>query len=212
MGQDPRHDDDNLGSVGSVEAPTPDSKSTSESEHDALTSNDLSLSSPTTPSDYHTFMSAFNPFTPSGPCVNSPSNLHLNGHSNGHHHLPSPSLFSPYHHTSSSLNSLGSRMSSLLTPHSPLNSLSNFSSPSLLAPSIQAPPTPSPMPPRNSPFSIEQLVARPHCSQNRSSPSSKLNSSSHSKANGSVSVSVIQMPPITPPSSNDSSTPMLSVA
>lgn len=218
-GGDSRHDDDNLGSVGSVDAPTPDSKSTNESDHDNLNSTDLSLSSPPT-SDYHNFISAFNPFSPS---ISSPSSLHLNGHSNGH--LPPASLFYPHH--SSSLNSIGSRMS-LLTPGSPLASLSNFSSSSPLAPPIQAPPTPSQMPPRNSPFSIEQL-ARPHCPQNRSSPSKLLNSASQHhhphhhlpKSNGfssggpgSVTVSVITQLP-TPPSSTDSTsaTPtMLSVA
>ena len=211
-------DDDNLGSVGSVDAPTPESKSTNESDHDVtLHSNDLSLSSPPT-SEYH-FMSQFNHFSPAS-SLGSQSNahLHLNGHSNGH---LSSALFYPHPNPSpTSLNSLGSRMSSLFTPNSPLTSLSNFSSSSPLAPPVQAPPTPSHMPPRNSPFSIEQL-ARPHCpsssssSSNRSSPSSSSKlPSSHSKTNRSITVSVITQLP-TPPSSTDSTnaTPtMLSVA
>lgn len=211
--------DDNLGSVGSVEAPTPESKSTNESDHDNPNSTDLSVSSPA--SDYHNFMSTLNPFTSASSLTPQTNpHLHLNGHANGH--LPSPSLF--YHNTSSSsLNSpIGSRMSSLLTPNSPLTSLSNFSScPSLVMP-YQAPvtanPTASQVPPRNSPFSIEQL-ARPHCPQNRPSPSKLSNSTSqhhhHGKSNGSVTVSVITQLP-TPPSSTDSTTTvtptMLSVA
>lgn len=206
--------DDNLGSVGSVEAPTPESKSTNESDHDNLNSNDLSLSSPPT-SEYHHFMSSFNPFS-GGPVLNS--GLHLNG--NGH--LTSPSLFYPHHNSPSSLNSpLGSRMSSLLTPNSPLASLSNFSSSSPLGPPISAAPgtpNPSQMPPRNSPFSIEQLVGRPHqtCASSRSSSSgasiSKLLNGGSKSAGHSVSV-ITQLP--TPPSSTDSTnaTPtMLSVA
>lgn len=56
-----RHDGDNLGSVGSVEAPTPDSKSTDESD-----SADLSPPN----SEYPHFMSPFGHFSP-GPSFGS---------------------------------------------------------------------------------------------------------------------------------------------
>lgn len=50
------NDGDNLGSVGSIEAPTPDSKSANDSDdvdHMNLSSAELSLSSPPVPNDYH---------------------------------------------------------------------------------------------------------------------------------------------------------------
>ncbi|CAG2158843.1 unnamed protein product [Oppiella nova] len=154
--------EDNIGSVDSIEAPTPDSKSANESDADNMTlsSTELSLSSPPVPnSDY------------------------ILPHS--HHNLP---LMHQIH------NDINSRVQM----------------PTLASPS----PLPS-CPPRNSPFSIEQL-ARPHCPQVRSSSSSSISSvNNRSKTplmttSSSDSISVPQLP--TPPSSEASTPAMLSVA
>ena len=220
-GENRTENDDNLGSVGSVEVPTPESKSANESDHDNLnlSSNDLSLSSPPTSDYHHHFLNSFNHFQ-NAPSINSPNNsqMQLNGHSNGH--LSSSSLFYPHQNssTSTSLSSpIGSRMS-LLTPNSPL--ASSFSPASLMPPTQPSSLNQtSQMPPRNSPFSIEQL-ARPHCPQSRGSPlpspynphTSLLNGSNSNK--NSITVSVITQLP-TPPSSTDSASArpaMLSVA
>ncbi len=157
--------EDNIGSVGSMEAPTPDSKSTNESDHDNLnlSSAELSLSSPPVPnSDY------------------------IIPHHN-HNHLI-------HHHIHNDINLPRVQ----ITSSSPL--------------------APQSCPPRNSPFSIEQL-ARPHCPQVRSSSSSSssitsLNNRSKTpnimSANTTDAIPVPQLP--TPPSSDSSTPAMLSVA
>lgn len=265
------HDDDNLGSVGSVEAPTPDSKSTAESEDQDHLNNSTSLSSPPTADHFtHHFMSSFNhPFSssaaraaaaaalshgsPAAAVAAAAAQMHLNGNGSHHHHhhphLSSPGLFSSSAASSLTHSPLGSRHSlphhSLLTPHSPMaNCFGNFtpttsSSTSSSSGGLGTPattPTNSSTagahqgPPRNSPFSIDQLVGPPrptptYPSNHRSSSSSSMtssmskllssNSKSGSSSNGSVSVSVITQLP-TPPSSTDSTTSatptMLSVA
>jgi transcription factor 7-like 2 len=159
--------EDNIGSVGSMEAPTPDSKSTNESDHDNLnlSSAELSLSSP--------------------PVV--PNSDYIIPHHNHNHHLI-------HHHIHNDINLPRVQ----ITSSSPL--------------------APQSCPPRNSPFSIEQL-ARPHCPQQRSSSSSSssitsLNNRSKTpnimSANTTDAIPVPQLP--TPPSSDSSTPAMLSVA
>ena len=161
--------EDNIGSVDSIEAPTPDSKSANESDADNLTlsSADLSLSSPPVPnSDYLI-----------------PHNHH-NQHNHSNHHL--------IHSIHNDINSSRVQMTSSASPLAPQS-----------------------CPPRNSPFSIEQLV-RPHNPQVRSSSSSSSISSVNNRSKTpnmtttSDSITVPQLP--TPPSSESSTPAMLSVA
>ena len=164
-GGDTGESEDNIGSVDSIEAPTPDSKSANESDADNLnlSSAELSLSSPPTVpnSDY--------PLIP-------------------HHNHPNHSLVHSFH------SDINSRVQSMASSASPLAAQS--------------------CPPRNSPFSIEQL-ARPHCPQVRSSSSSSSISSVNNRSktpnmSTSTSDSIPQLP--TPPSSESSTPAMLSVA
>lgn len=128
---------DNLGSVGSTEAATPDSKSANESDGDNLnlSPHELSLSSPPVPThgDHHLVL-------PPHPATNGhhhTMNLHhqrlLQVHQHHHHEYP------PSRNSSNS--------NSLMTSSSSLASLS-------------CPPRNSPIGPNN-PLSIEQLT-RPH--------------------------------------------------
>ncbi|XP_054166362.1 protein pangolin, isoforms A/H/I/S-like isoform X1 [Oppia nitens] len=151
--------EDNIGSVESIEAPTPDSKSANESDVDNMTlSSEMSLSSP--------------------PVV--PNSDYVLPHS--HHNLPL-----------------------IHQIHNEINARVQMST----APTI----TTQSCPPRNSPFSIEQL-ARPHCPQVRSpsslSISSMNNRSKTPNMTTSDPISVPQLP--TPPSSESSTPAMLSVA
>lgn len=123
---------DNLGSVGSTEAATPDSKSANESDGDNLnlSPNELSLSSPPVPThgDHHLV-------------------LPLHSTTNGHHHSMS-------HHHQRLL-----QVHHQDFPHSRNNSNLITTSSSSLA-SLSCPPRNSPIGPNN-PLSIEQLT-RPH--------------------------------------------------
>ncbi|KAH9389959.1 Transcription factor 7-like 2 [Tyrophagus putrescentiae] len=215
------HDDDNLGSVGSVEAPTPDSKSTAESEdQDHLNnSTDLSLSSPPSTAEqhfHHHFMSSLNRFPSSAAAAAAAaaaafshgqgqaaaaavaaaaSHLHLNGNgSGGHPHHP----HHPHHHHHPHLSS----PAGLFYPHAPNTTNSSSAASSL---------THSPLGSRHHPLPHHHPLLNPHsplanCLSGFTSSSSNPNTTTSSSASSTPTNSTAgahQGPPRNSPFSID---------